>query len=418
MRLRFLADDFTGASDVLLQCRRNGMEAAIVQEENLADQSTGFNGIATAARSLDSTELESFLRDKLPLFMQPPTDVVLYKICSTFDSSPTTGSIGLAVRLIRELLSPDIPVVVVPAQPGFGRYTVFGNHFAVAGGDVFRLDRHPVMSQHPSTPMHESDLRQLLHQQGVATEALTHVDLLALRQGDDLPALLTRPKLEAIIVDTLEETDLDLVATALIDRAQSAAHPVVVVGSGGIAGALSRQLTDGRSIPRTSFAPGPTLVLSGSRSPITQAQIAYVTDLGWRTVAVDLATMEQGAEAFFSVAQLDHTLSADQNLVIRVEEDADVDPAQLAQASGSFYADLITLALHHHPSTRIAVLGGDTSSWTVTSLHPRQIRVAADFVQAGPILSFTADAVPTSTPILLKGGQVGKPTTLSDFSVF
>src|SRR5699024_11349098 len=42
--------------------------------------------------------------------------------------------------------------------PTLGRYTAFGHHFAKFGKEVFRLDRHPVMSKHPITPMHESDL--------------------------------------------------------------------------------------------------------------------------------------------------------------------------------------------------------------------------------------------------------------------
>jgi hypothetical protein len=37
-------------------------------------------------------------------------------------------------------------------MPQFARYTVFGQHFARFGPDVFRLDRHPSMVRHPTTP--------------------------------------------------------------------------------------------------------------------------------------------------------------------------------------------------------------------------------------------------------------------------
>ena len=52
-----------------------------------------------------------------------------------------------------------------PPNREFGRYTAFSNHFGVFAGQVHRLDRHPVMSPHPSTPMHEADLRQVLAEQ-------------------------------------------------------------------------------------------------------------------------------------------------------------------------------------------------------------------------------------------------------------
>jgi hypothetical protein len=59
-----------------------------------------------------------------------------------------------------------------PAQPG--RYCLFGNLFA--GGRQrrrgHRIDRHPTMSRHPVTPMHEADLRPHLAAQGLARRAL------------------------------------------------------------------------------------------------------------------------------------------------------------------------------------------------------------------------------------------------------
>ena len=48
-------------------------------------------------------------------------------------------------------------------MPALGRYCVFGNLFAKMGigsdGKIYRLDKHPSMSNHPVTPMKEADLR-------------------------------------------------------------------------------------------------------------------------------------------------------------------------------------------------------------------------------------------------------------------
>ena len=46
-----------------------------------------------------------------------------------------------------------------------GRFQCFGNLFALAHGKGYRLDRHPVMSQHPVTPMDEADLGRHLARQ-------------------------------------------------------------------------------------------------------------------------------------------------------------------------------------------------------------------------------------------------------------
>ncbi len=52
--------------------------------------------------------------------------------------------------------SPAVPVVV--GAPQLKRYTAFGHLFAAYQGKVYRIDRHPVMSRHPVTPMDEADL--------------------------------------------------------------------------------------------------------------------------------------------------------------------------------------------------------------------------------------------------------------------
>ena len=53
--------------------------------------------------------------------------MVLYKVCSTFDSLPTVGSIGRAIELLHDAVPGHGSVPVLPAQPEFGRYTAFSN---------------------------------------------------------------------------------------------------------------------------------------------------------------------------------------------------------------------------------------------------------------------------------------------------
>ena len=87
-----------------------------------------------------------------------------YKVCSTFDSSPTNRQ-----HRPRHGTGPHclwlgaVPIVV--GAPRLGRAVVFGNLFAESEGAMYRIDRHPTMRHHPVTPMTEADFRLHLAQQ-------------------------------------------------------------------------------------------------------------------------------------------------------------------------------------------------------------------------------------------------------------
>lgn len=425
MILRFHADDFTGASDVILQCRKNGMNAAIVDDlENVEPDS--FDGLASTVRSMTVPQLEEYLPPVLELYKEQNPQVFLYKVCSTFDSSAKIGSIGRAIQLVREHLTPGVPVVVLPAQPGFGRWTAFRNHFAASGDKVYRLDRHPVMSCHPSTPMSESDLQLILADQGIPAERIASVNFLQLRESSSaLENLLTNGEAyDAVVVDGLCEADLDQAAKAMVDASQKLGQTVAVIGSGGIAGALSRVTTSGTELPDRKFEAGPVLALSGSRSPVTEEQLKYAADDGWLMVGVDAEAVVEDSDAVERACEdlnAFEALKQGRSVVVSLAASPDgtsVDPAKLAQQSGRAYADLMLRAVKEVPTCRLMILGGDTSSWTISNLAPERIQVASQFVQAGPIVTFTGTGLSENTPIVLKGGQVGGPDTLVKFKNF
>lgn len=118
-------------------------------------------GIAGVGRSLGPTELRAELMQAFSGLAALGPAVLQHKVCSTFDSSPARGSIGVAIETARGIagLVDERPIAIEPAQPEFGRFTVFGTQFAADGsGAIMRLDRHPTMSCHPTTPMAEADL--------------------------------------------------------------------------------------------------------------------------------------------------------------------------------------------------------------------------------------------------------------------
>ena len=99
-----------------------------------------------------------------------------YKVCSTFDSSPTVGSIGRAIEIARTADRDGYPDG--HRLPALGRYCVFGDLYARAAGTVRRLDRHPSLPGHPVTPMQEADL--LRHLRAQTALSATSIDVLAL----------------------------------------------------------------------------------------------------------------------------------------------------------------------------------------------------------------------------------------------
>ncbi len=165
--LAFYGDDFTGSTDALEFITRAGAKAVLFIEPPTAEQLKQFYymdviGVAGKTRSLSLAQMQEIL---LPAFEQLKASgakQVHYKVCSTFDSSATVGSIGKAIDCGATVFQNKL-IPIIGGMPALGRYCLFGNLFARMGigsnGKIYRLDRHPSMSKHPVTPADESDLR-------------------------------------------------------------------------------------------------------------------------------------------------------------------------------------------------------------------------------------------------------------------
>ena len=137
-------------------------------------------GLAGQARSRSPDWMRAHLAPALQALAALGAPILHYKVCSTFDSSPQIGSIGCAIELALPLVAGRWSPMVIGA-PRLGRHQAFGHLFAVAQGVGHRLDRHPTMSRHPVTPMHESDLALHLGAQTTLRRAL--IDFTQLKAG-------------------------------------------------------------------------------------------------------------------------------------------------------------------------------------------------------------------------------------------
>jgi uncharacterized protein YgbK (DUF1537 family) len=427
--ISFVADDLTGAADVLAQAHRYGLDAVLVVGGGDTPLPTDADvvGVAGPARSLGGEEFDELVRAQLAQIARIGAEVLLYKVCSTFDSLPTLGSIGRGIELLHEQFAGLGPVAVAPAQPQFGRYTAFSNHFGVFSGQVHRLDRHPVMSRHPSTPMREADLRQVLAEQFTDRHVPAALHLPAYADGSftERWRACQAESGPAFVVDAVTDEHLDEVAYALRGAGQaSETHPRVVVGSGGIMAALARTATrrEARQ-PGRQQSSGPVLAVSASASSTTAAQIGDAMAHGWADVPVPAELLNDDDPGLTAAVEEDTAaaLSAGRDVVVHTTRGSEdpryaasgpADPRHIGGLLGTLVARMTAAGF----TRDVAVLGGDTSSHALMAMGVRELRVSDQFVTAGPICRTDDHAAVAGCRLLLKGGQVGPPDILRLFA--
>ena len=434
IRLAFYGDDFTGASDNAAQYARHGLRTLLFFSNptpevlKKAAQSYDVIGIAGTARSLPPEQIADELLPVLDNFQQLGVNFIQYKCCSTFDSSPSIGSLGEAIQLMRRVW-PQSFVPVFSATPEFGRYTLFGHHYARAGNQVYRLDRHPVMSRHPVTPMHESDLAKILADQGFKSTRL--IDLRLLDEHEKNPNALSTliANEDSAVFDGYTQQQVVTGAASLWQLARS--RIICAMAAQGLAHALGTHLREQNQIaaaqpPHTLAPVDRLLVLSGSCSALSAAQIDWAIAAGFQDIRItpeQLISTDEGTLKSLEDQML-NALSAGKSMVIYTAKGPDDNhlaaaldklpanvsaPAFIANRIGLLYSRLAHTALARAGLTRLVVAGGDSSSFTMRQLGARALEIkASHFKQNAHVCTLISDdPLINGKEVLLKGGQVG-----------
>ena len=286
--LAWYGDDFTGSGAVMEVLSFAGLPAVLFLDPPTPAMLARFPGIRAVGLASDArTRSPDWMRAELPAAFAALSalgaPILHYKLCSTLDSAPHIGSIGTAAEIG---LAPGALAPLVVAAPQIGRWQAFGTLFARAGdGDIHRLDRHPTMSVHPVTPMHEADVLRHLAQQ--TDLPLNLIDLVDLKAGRG-PARLAEAEASGGIV-ALDVIDDESLAAAGALLWQS---PGFVLGSQGIEYALVAAWQEaGLIAPPPKPAPlapvDRVAIVSGSCSPVTAAQIDHAEAAGFEIVPLD-----------------------------------------------------------------------------------------------------------------------------------
>jgi uncharacterized protein YgbK (DUF1537 family) len=422
--LAFYGDDFTGSTDALESLSLAGAKTVLFIEppsKKLLEQYTGLKayGVAGNTRALSPAAMEKSLLPAFKKIKQSGARHIHYKICSTFDSSPTIGSIGKAIDT-GALVFRNKFVPLLAAAPLLGRYCLFGNLFARMGigseGAIHRLDRHPSMIKHPVTPADESDLRLRLKKQTKKKTGLLDITQLS-KSKPDIQKSVQRIKKEGagiLLIDAVYQEQLTIIGELLEEWADD--KSLFSVGSSGIGSALG-QIWNERGIidPVKEWSDpgdaGPILVVSGSCSPVTEAQIEYALCNGFTEVILEeKAILKDDKKAMGSAIWNAQVLLQKGKSVIvhangtKKRSKKNIPPEKLGRSLGRIAREIAAQGLYR----RLVISGGDTSSYAAREMGIVSVEMIAPLVVGAPLCKATAPDSPIDgLEVNLKGGQVG-----------
>lgn len=444
-RIAFYGDDFTGSTDVMEVLQWSGLRTILfLQVPNLKQRESFGNydaiGLAGHSRSMSPDEMELELRAAFHWLRELKADLVHYKTCSTFDSSPEVGSVGRAMELGREVLGGTVVPMVI-AAPNLGRYQAFGNLFARSGLDseLYRLDRHPTMQHHPITPMDEADIRVHLKRQTDMRVELCDLLQLNAWSVEESSDCLMQASSDALLFDVLDSSHLVKVG-AMLDRFSRRAPGQLVVGSSGVESSLTKYWQTNQTNPTDADGSqqlpvaqpcDQILALTGSCSPVNERQLAWAERNGFVLQAIDVARLldsrNGSAEIEQAIDSAVATLKSGASLILHTSRGPN-DPrikaalqmleqhqgnhqvARLSSAKklGPLLGNILRGVLASRRVSRVAFAGGDTSGYIAQELNIVALEAIAPVTPGAPLCRVHAENGIDGIEVLFKGGQVGK----------
>lgn len=422
--LAFYGDDFTGSTDAMEALERFGMKTVLFLEPPNEDMLKRFKhvqciGVAGTARAKNKKDMKKELTPIFEKFKDMNPYFVHYKVCSTFDSSSEVGSIGYACDIAREYFEEGTYPLLV-AAPDLGRYTVFGNHFANFQGNVYRLDKHPVMSKHPVTPMDEADLG--IHLQKQTDQSIDYVSVLDLETGD---SNVIREEKDITVFDALEENHLKYFANEIWKNKRESSR--FLVGSSGIEYALGNKwFKEGVSNDLdSSHQPEKIeqmLVVSGSVSDVTKRQLDEAEKAGFHMEQLPYELLAEDTIPVTYIKNIIDLLKTKKKVVLYTARGTD-DPS--IEKTRKFLSTIINkedigtyigrqlgkwtkYILENTSLKRLIVSGGDTSGFVTSQLGIYGLEVLKSVAPGAPLcIAHSENDRFDKLEIALKSGQLG-----------
>ena len=410
MLLGCIADDLTGATDLALMLTRAGMRT--VQVMGVPDAKADFEGfdavvVALKSRTNPASEAVAWSLQAADELLARGAKQIFFKYCSTFDSTER-GNIGPVAEALLEKLGSGI-ALACPAFPANKRSIYMGNLFV---GDV-PLAESP-MKDHPLTPMRDSNLVRVLQSQTKLPVGL--IPFATVDQGRDAIAGAFKDLSVAgkrfCIVDAINDQHLMEIGAA------AASHKLITGGSGVAMGLPVNFIAQGSMKASTGtkrmVAPkGRQLIISGSCSEATRAQVRAAIAAGTPAFAVNARAIGQGKLSADEIVTWAKRQPAGGPILIY----SSADPAVVADVQKEFGRDeagamvervlaAAAKALCADGFTRVIVAGGETSGAVVGALGVGAIEIGPE-ISPGVPWTLSRDGPPLA--LALKSGNFGGP---------
>jgi uncharacterized protein YgbK (DUF1537 family) len=417
LALGCIADDYTGASDLantLTRCGLRTVQTIGVPSDDLALPEVDAVVVSLKSRSIEASLAVSRSRAAEKWLRGRGASHVLFKICSTFDSTDA-GNIGPVMDALRAD-SGDAIVLVTPAFPETGRTVYQGNLFV---GSV-PLNESP-LKDHPLNPMHDSNLARVLARQSATKVGL--VDLAYIARGSDAVrtrlADLARNGFGAAIADAVFDRDLETIGAVALDHRVS-------VGASGLGLGLARALvvsakvkSNGPNTIADAVVGGPAACLAGSCSQATLQQIARAEAV-MPVLHLDpeqvVAGKEEARRALGWARErlkdgpilIASSSTPDQVAAVQARHGRDAAGHAIEQAMADIAEGLVRSGVR-----RLVVAGGETSGAVVDRLEIPGFLVGAEIAAGVPVLRAVGGS-DGAMLLALKSGNFGGPEFFSD----
>lgn len=415
LALGCIADDYTGASDLantLTRCGLRTVQTIGVPDDALALPDVDAVVVSLKIRSIEASRAVARAREADRWLRGRGAAHVLFKICSTFDSTDA-GNIGPVTDALRAD-SGDPIVLVTPAFPGTGR-TVYQGHLFV--GSV-PLNESP-LKDHPLNPMHDANLVRVLARQSRSKVGL--VDLATVTEGAEAIRArlvgLVAAEAGAAIVDAVSDSELEVIGQVALDARLS-------VGASGMGLGLARSLVaSGRAGKASTIADpaavgGPAACLAGSCSQATLAQIAQA-EQSMPVLRLDPEAIVAGGSEVARALDwarghlargpvlIASSATPDQVAALQSRHGRDAVGHAIEQTIAAVGAALVEAGVR-----RLVVAGGETSGAVVDRLGIPAFLVGPEIAPGVPVLRAvgTRDAM----VMALKSGNFGGPDFFND----
>jgi len=404
-----IADDFTGATDLCNTLVRRGMRT--VQLIDVPAPATTVPDaeavvVALKSRTIPAQEAIDKSLPALAWLQKAGARQILFKYCSTFDSTDA-GNIGPVAEALMDALGTDF-TLFCPAFPEAGR-TIYRGYLFV--GDVLLSESG--MRDHPLTPMRDPSLVRVLQRQSRGRVGLVPVATVG-RGAEAIHAAfaeLRRQGFRHTIVDAIEDQHLEAIGAAAADFK-------LITGGSGIALGLPEnfrrqgllgKIGEADSLPAIS---GAAAVLSGSSSPATLAQVAYMRERA-PVFTIDPIAAAEGRRLVEEALDWAKPLLDNGPIMVSAtappESVAEVQRRLGRERAGALVEETlaaIARGLAANGARRIVIARGETAGAIVQALGVTGLRIGR---QIDPGVPWTMSLGEPALALALKSGNFGAP---------